>query len=483
MMIRDFLALLCTAVLLMSCASTSTREASEKNHELPKWTKLPPREEGYFFGIGCDKDLNKAKQKAIVNVGQVISTKVASSVAVHTSSKENSYKSMVETVHTQLTDETVQGAKYVDQYQDTEGQYWVLARAPLDCILDVTEGVLLSYRMEMGQELESFEIMFEEIETEIYSSIDRYHEDSGSVYGRTTSIPIQNAILDTSESENFHQLAAKFQPGGYTLSVKVEEKYRELFSRLVIGYDAGRRSLVPIGMLETEDDSPSLILTVNPKSPAVGNPIWIRAELKNSSSEFPWIDYVDLDFNPFLMKLRQPDELIDTEPHTYTVEDGSIDIDGKLEDWMNIPVYYQDEIGDARHKGTDLSYIKAAMDSDRAYFLLVSAEEKWGADITFEINFDYIPGMQYQSSRIDSITDIHTNIRRTEVNFWEKSLDSTPYDPGVRQRTRGNVFEFSVPLRRYECEWFNIYYANIWIRDDSSPSDKNILDYAKKWRP
>jgi hypothetical protein len=45
----------------------------------------------------------------------------------------------------QITDYTIRGAKFIEKYVDETDQTWVLAEAPLKCLLDGTENILISY--------------------------------------------------------------------------------------------------------------------------------------------------------------------------------------------------------------------------------------------------------------------------------------------------------------------------------------------------
>ncbi len=68
-------------------------------------------------------------------------------------------------------------------------------------------------------------------------------------------------------------------------------------------------------------------------------------------------------------------------------------------------------------EGSDLDYIKAAMDSENAYFILKCSNSNWDSGIVFEINFDYIDGTKYNGPKPEG-TDIHTNYNPGAVYFW-----------------------------------------------------------------
>ena len=65
-------------------------------------------------------------------------------------------------INKQVTDQIVRGAKFIDEYKDAKGQYWVLSRAPLYCMLDVTEAVLIEYSLKLGAKKEEIKKLKEE---------------------------------------------------------------------------------------------------------------------------------------------------------------------------------------------------------------------------------------------------------------------------------------------------------------------------------
>jgi hypothetical protein len=420
----------------------------------------------------------------------MFSTQVASSVAVHTSIRKESHKSFAVSVNEQLTDQTVQGAKYIKHYKDEKGKHWILARAPLDCMLDVTEGVLLSYSMETDQEPQDLKRIMQDIETAIHRKAKSYYEGNGAVYGRHKPVALQSTTLTGPDGKEFLKLPSTFKMGRYQLAFQNSDKPSDKVPfDLLIGYSVGPNRFVPIGRLDhenaerlTDQSSSSLTIPIGPGSSALERHICLRltAAKENSNMEQPasWQQYVHLTYIPLITKIDEPPHIKDNSPHTPTVENGKISIDGRIGDWASIPVYYQDQIGDARKNGTDLNYIKVAMDDTRAYVLLVGAVHNWDNDVTFEINFDYAPGSLADDN--DEVTDIHTNIRRHETRFWDgPNEEVSDYNPGVRKRFRGGVFELSIPLRRYDHQWFNIVYANVWVSGDDNPSDANMFDYQQ----
>jgi hypothetical protein len=142
------------AVLLTGCTTPSLEggdAGKALSVDLPDWVLSPPAEEGYFFGIGSDFDLGEAKKKSLINIGQQFGSRVRTALYENQIFSGEETESMMAAIDRQFTDHEVVGAKFADQSRDTDGNYWVLTRAPLDCILDVTESVLLSYSLNLRQ--------------------------------------------------------------------------------------------------------------------------------------------------------------------------------------------------------------------------------------------------------------------------------------------------------------------------------------------
>ena len=146
----------------------------------PDWLLLPPVDEGYFFGIGVNENLLKAKQLSILNAGQQFSTRITSFLEERAVAENGKTETMITTIDKQVTDQVVYGAKFIDQYEDPQGRHWVLSRAPLNCMLDAAEGVLLSYRLDVGQEEETIKAVIDAVEDEV-KEIEVYFKNEGAL--------------------------------------------------------------------------------------------------------------------------------------------------------------------------------------------------------------------------------------------------------------------------------------------------------------
>jgi len=145
--------------------------------DIPAWLKFPPQEEGYYFGIGEDSDLSEARAKSIINIGQQFSVHVISTLYEKNIINADKVETIVTSINEEITDQEVVGAKYYDQYLDGKGNYWVLTRAPLNCILDVTESVLLSYRLELKQDVPVINELIRNVESSIARTNGSYYRE------------------------------------------------------------------------------------------------------------------------------------------------------------------------------------------------------------------------------------------------------------------------------------------------------------------
>lgn len=152
-MIRKRLKLILLSILvfllIISCLSSPTDESSDISY--PQWMLKMPVDTEYYWGIGSHGELDKAKQMAIVDVGQQFSTHISSVLEERVVDNSTTVEHTVVKLDSLLTDQVVTSSKFVEQFTDLEGMHWILARAPLDCILDVSEKMILSYQAEIKQ--------------------------------------------------------------------------------------------------------------------------------------------------------------------------------------------------------------------------------------------------------------------------------------------------------------------------------------------
>jgi len=119
----------------------------------PEWLRTPPASDDCIYGIGCAGDEITAKQLALVNAAQQFSTHVKSTLIIRKDSNAGSTGDVLSSFDGQITDYTVRGAKFIEKYADEANQIWILAEAPLDCLLDGTENLLISYMLTSGDSM------------------------------------------------------------------------------------------------------------------------------------------------------------------------------------------------------------------------------------------------------------------------------------------------------------------------------------------
>jgi len=185
----------CAIIFYTACVTTTEiSKQTDPENEHPQWLTIPPAEENYFFGIGSDPDITIAKEKSIINAGQQFSVNVSSVLINKTEITQNKHEDSFISISNHVTDLVVKGTKFIDQYQDSKGNYWILSKAPLDCSLDMTESLLLSYRLDIDQDELEIESILKNVEFNIEKSKQHYLDENYSLQMSTEVIITGNAI-------------------------------------------------------------------------------------------------------------------------------------------------------------------------------------------------------------------------------------------------------------------------------------------------
>lgn len=164
--------LLFIQILATSCTSTETAVVTEVTDK-PEWLNQMPNEEDFYYAVGIGTDTDEARQKALVALGQQFSVHVNSAVIEQVTTTNSKTEATVNSISEQVTDYVVYGAKFVDQFEEP-GQISILARAPLDCMLDITEGLLLSYSLDLKQDAKQIQQMMKTIAEESEKDAGRF---------------------------------------------------------------------------------------------------------------------------------------------------------------------------------------------------------------------------------------------------------------------------------------------------------------------
>ena len=151
--------------------SDLVREREERDY--PDWFVKPPLEEGYLFGIGIDKDSEKAKQKSIVDIAYQMSVHVEASLYDRAQEDNGQLTEQVTRIGDQVSRSTVVGTKFYDRYESADGYTYILSRSPLECTMGAIESLLISYR----RDLEDIGIELDEVQELMDEKIDFYRND------------------------------------------------------------------------------------------------------------------------------------------------------------------------------------------------------------------------------------------------------------------------------------------------------------------
>ena len=230
--------------VLMSCVTPEAVVEDEKLSEQPDWLAKVPFEENYYYGIGLSNDLNRAKQKSIINIGQQFSTKVKSAITDNVKNENGNISSIVTKIDEQITDHVVSGAKFVDQFHDDDGNHWVLARAPLTCMLDVTEGLLLSYQLDLKQNDIIISKIVQEVEEKAENNISELLASNPRIvfsddFNRPDSQSLSNNWIKQRSNDGLSKFVIKdnalYAPAQETHGIRITNKIGSLDSFVFSG--------------------------------------------------------------------------------------------------------------------------------------------------------------------------------------------------------------------------------------------------------
>ena len=128
---------------------------------------------GFLFGIGIDSNQDAAKQKSIMDIAYQMSVHVEASLYDRAWEDNGELTEQVTRIGSQVSRCTVVGTKFYDQYESSDGVYYILSRSPLECTMGAIESLLISYR----RDLEDIGIDIEEVQDVIDGKIDFYRND------------------------------------------------------------------------------------------------------------------------------------------------------------------------------------------------------------------------------------------------------------------------------------------------------------------
>lgn len=156
--------ILLISLLGIACQSKPKDSQDGTNQVKPQWITSPPLENDFFYGVGTGETPAEARQRAVIDAGQQFSVQVKSTFQESTIEGESFKDETVNQICNLSTDMTVYGIKFTDQYVDRDGMYWVLSKAPVSCLLDTVEGMIISYSLDIRQQDSNVTKLIESIE-------------------------------------------------------------------------------------------------------------------------------------------------------------------------------------------------------------------------------------------------------------------------------------------------------------------------------
>ena len=152
--IPNALTLIAIILLNIGCASNRSPDTAaimeqDTANTLPDWVLLPPVEADAVYGIGGDKDPDKARLKALADIAWNLSVQVSSVAVMETTAAGTEKETAAAVIGKQMTRSTLRGAKFIEEITMPAGETWVLARMPLKCTMDVMSSAIVSYALEL----------------------------------------------------------------------------------------------------------------------------------------------------------------------------------------------------------------------------------------------------------------------------------------------------------------------------------------------
>ena len=333
-------------LFLGACSSVQSDEEVVSG---PEWLQSPPVSEDCIYGLGCADDEFNAKQLALVSAAQQFSTHIKSSLLLCESNELGGTGDVLHTFDEQITDHTIRGAKFIDRYTDENGRIWILAEAPLKCLLDGTENMLISYMVYTEKGIPG--------ETD---TVEEIRERRRAVRAETKDR--MNEILD--EKKLTEQVASTgyIEPG------------------FVIGYSANNsyKGTPPVDRRLYCSDEYAYVLG-NPGGMRTNDGLFLcwTSEPDGTGAlyqEGSFIRMGDRDLTLYAQfsgdALNVKDVFVNRriKPQKRTIK-----IDGKMDDWAELHSVRTDNTGDCKIEADDdidISAVYFAIDEDYLYFMV-----------------------------------------------------------------------------------------------------------------
>ena len=357
-------------ILLVFCSfytgCSSTSNGGTEPAEGPYWIMTPPVSQDSIYGIGCGSSEKEAKELAMVNAAQQFSCHVKSVMVAREGEGLGEEGSVMQTFDRQITDYTLTGAKYVEKYVDDKHQTWVLVEAPLNCLLDGTESILISHilaTLPAEDEASIPAAQVQETEEEGLSvsqdPLERVRELRSALRGQIAAEV--NEVLAAEKIQTLISEAGYVEPGYLVAYNRNGGAYGNLpVDRKV--YSSGDLTYVMNPGTLSKDYARSWKWTTRPDG---GGAVYQYGSIIRVG-ESDTVLYAYYSDDGQSSPGFYPDNVLLPENRTITV-------DGMMEDWVGVPSVFPDNPDDTiagQTEGSDIGAVYFAYDDENLYIMV-----------------------------------------------------------------------------------------------------------------
>ena len=466
-------AVILIALTASSCLTAGASESaaagdSEKQLETgPDWLRKPPLNSEYIYGVGCAEDEAKAKQLALINAAAQFSTHIKSEI--RSSSVDGGFDSTqaLSTFDEQITDYTLRGAKFADRYIDEESNLiYILAEAPLQCLLDGTENILISYLL-VNEPVESPPPGTEPGTPPASPAENLERRRAARIILASQKIPDFQQILNTENVTGKLEETGYITPG-YFLNYRANgggEGRPPIDGRL---YEKDAVAAVSGNTGHLSNNGSGLSgWTLSPGG--AGTLLTAGTLLKFSDSDIYL--YARYDEDPAAQKGGKALEKL-------IIDRRNITVDGKLDDWIESSPVHTDAQNEVviKEVNFDIAAVHFASDNKYLYIMIRTTELPVPKErVLYEFDLFNCPG----NAQLDfSISGSGGTVRNVELKkgYWPGSGTSSRFTQMEREMKikSSDVIEFAIPLSLMRISKVYADELRFNIRISNSRTDYHI---------
>lgn len=448
------------SLLLLSCASDGSDATETAIANGPAWLYAPPLSEDNIYGIGSAGDEMTAKQNALVDAARQFSTQVKSMVVLHDQEYMGQKSSVMETFDEQITNHTLTGAKFVEKYTDDNNQIWILAEAPLDCLLDGTESIFITHFL-------AAEEMKEEGLPQTFPSMEEMRRSIRSAFSeKIETVLNQETMTEAIQSQGY------VEPGYLVLYADSKDISFSALPRDTNLYKTGDYLVIESArQTVTRKWNGYLITGWNTKADGSGT-YYNTNSLAQIGEEdlvlYPHLEHRDSEkYKHYLRKQITPDER-------------TITVDGKMDDWFAVGSVLTDPLNDTKHPDyshVDLQGIHLAMDEDYLYVMARTVL------------------MPFPQKGVYNVLKLHNGSEGITIDFavfrdgpsskqasaWDENTDQGTDLESISRRMKAaqdEVVEMAIPLKELKDSGFFVQDMNIWYDIFEKGTDKYADNFS-----